>query len=220
MKTKSIKESQSQTLPTYWQILDAARELFAEYGYRDTTIRMISQKANVNGAAINYYFRSKETLYKTLFVEAFQKMGKPTAALIPAVKDQATWEISVNEWFKFILNLFLSDSYESALVRRLVGKERVDTTEFGEALLQEIFYPTIDVLLSLIKMAVPNADAIEKKAIFLSYLSQCSCYIHRDPPWDKVLIPDEISRDEWIAILHKQITGVFFRQLSFQTTKI
>ena len=47
-------------LPAYWQILDAAKELFAERGYRDTTVRLIAKKAGVNGASVNYYFRSKE----------------------------------------------------------------------------------------------------------------------------------------------------------------
>ena len=39
----SAGRDEDKTLPTYWQILDAAKELFAKNGFRDTTIRMISQ---------------------------------------------------------------------------------------------------------------------------------------------------------------------------------
>jgi len=45
------------------RILLAAAELFAEHGYHGTTHQMMSDKANVNIAAINYHFGSKENLY-------------------------------------------------------------------------------------------------------------------------------------------------------------
>lgn len=45
------------------RILLAAAELFAEHGYHGTTHQMMSDKASVNIAAINYHFGSKENLY-------------------------------------------------------------------------------------------------------------------------------------------------------------
>ena len=45
------------------RILLSAAELFAQHGYQGTTHQMMSEKANVNIAAINYHFGSKENLY-------------------------------------------------------------------------------------------------------------------------------------------------------------
>ena len=45
------------------RILLAAAELFAQHGYHGTTHQMMSEKAKVNIAAINYHFGSKENLY-------------------------------------------------------------------------------------------------------------------------------------------------------------
>ena len=45
------------------RILLAAAELFALHGYHGTTHQMMSDKAEVNIAAINYHFGSKENLY-------------------------------------------------------------------------------------------------------------------------------------------------------------
>lgn len=45
------------------QILDAATPLFASFGFRNATIDQLSKAANVSGAAIIYYFGSKENLY-------------------------------------------------------------------------------------------------------------------------------------------------------------
>jgi AcrR family transcriptional regulator len=44
------------------KILDAAIECIERYGINGTTNRKIAAIAGVNSAAINYYFRSKETL--------------------------------------------------------------------------------------------------------------------------------------------------------------
>ncbi|MFO7936201.1 MAG: TetR/AcrR family transcriptional regulator [Kiritimatiellia bacterium] len=52
-KSKATKE----------RILLAAAELFAQHGYHATTHQMMSDKAGVNIAAINYHFGSKEKLY-------------------------------------------------------------------------------------------------------------------------------------------------------------
>jgi AcrR family transcriptional regulator len=44
------------------RIIQAAIECIEEYGIQNSTIRKISEKANMNSAAISYYFRSKDNL--------------------------------------------------------------------------------------------------------------------------------------------------------------
>lgn len=44
-------------------ILAASEELFAEFGYDATSIRMIAKKADINIAMVSYYFGSKEMLF-------------------------------------------------------------------------------------------------------------------------------------------------------------
>ena len=46
------------------KILDVAERLFARDGVAETTVRNITGEAGVNVAAVNYYFRSKEELYR------------------------------------------------------------------------------------------------------------------------------------------------------------
>src|SRR5262245_10062590 len=45
------------------RLLDAAGEIFGEYGYRAATVRQICEKAGANVAAVNYYYGDKEGLY-------------------------------------------------------------------------------------------------------------------------------------------------------------
>lgn len=63
-------KSQESALPpedeagtTRLRLLDAAVELFAEQGYRRTTVREIVDAAGANIAAVNYHFGGKEKLY-------------------------------------------------------------------------------------------------------------------------------------------------------------
>jgi len=49
------------------KILDAAEGLFADHGFAETSLRMITAKAEVNLASVNYHFGSKKTLIQAVF---------------------------------------------------------------------------------------------------------------------------------------------------------
>ncbi|MEM9416700.1 MAG: CerR family C-terminal domain-containing protein [Planctomycetota bacterium] len=55
------------------RLLDAAAELFATHGYRNTTVRDICDKAGTNGAAVNYHFAGKDKLYLEALEHARQR---------------------------------------------------------------------------------------------------------------------------------------------------
>ncbi|HEX5767815.1 MAG TPA: TetR family transcriptional regulator, partial [Burkholderiales bacterium] len=44
---------------TRTRILDAAEELFMQHGFEGTSMRLLTAKAEVNLAAVNYHFGSK-----------------------------------------------------------------------------------------------------------------------------------------------------------------
>lgn len=53
--------------PTAATLICVATELFAKYGYRGTSIRMITDRAGANLGAVTYHFGSKEALYERVF---------------------------------------------------------------------------------------------------------------------------------------------------------
>jgi TetR/AcrR family transcriptional repressor of uid operon len=48
-------------------VIEAAKECFAEYGYRGTSNKKIAARANVTPPLIYYYFSSKAELFSTVF---------------------------------------------------------------------------------------------------------------------------------------------------------
>ena len=56
---------------TQEQVLEAALEVFARKGYRETKVAEICRKAGANVAAVNYHFGGKEQLYAEVWKRAF-----------------------------------------------------------------------------------------------------------------------------------------------------
>ena len=61
------------------RILEEACRVFAEKGFRDATHAEICHRAGTNVASVNYYFESKETLYRA----AFEHLSKRAETLYP-----------------------------------------------------------------------------------------------------------------------------------------
>ena len=215
---KSTK--QGRAAPVRGKILAAARELFAEKGYRDTTVREIARRAGANGAAVNYYFRSKDALYEAVFDEAFETFGRPLGDLVGSVRDQATWRAALEKWFDFMLGLFLLDDPRQALVRRLVAQERSSPTEFCRRIYDGVFVPVVDVFRTLLRMALPDEPAESFQAQFATLLGMCTCFIHRDPPWDEIILCPAMEREAWVRTLRDQIVATIAARYSFRTSRV
>ena len=215
---KSTK--QGRAAPVRGKILAAARELFAEKGYRDTTVREIARRAGANGAAVNYYFRSKDALYEAVFDEAFETFGRPLGDLVGSVRDQATWRAALEKWFDFMLGLFLLDDPRQALVRRLVAQERSSPTEFCRRIYDDVFVPVVDVFRALLRMALPDEPAESFQAQFATLLGMCTCFIHRDPPWDEIILCPAMEREAWVRTLRDQIVATIVARYSFRTSRV
>src|SRR4051812_32754230 len=60
---------------TRTRILDVAEELFMLHGFEGTSMRVLTAKAEVNLAAVNYHFGSKDALIEALFRRRLDPMN-------------------------------------------------------------------------------------------------------------------------------------------------
>ncbi|GEA50109.1 TetR family transcriptional regulator [Vibrio inusitatus NBRC 102082] len=64
-------------LDTKQKIIEVAESLFAEKGFKDTSLRAITSQANVNLASVNYHFGDKKTLIRAVldrYLEEFMPL--------------------------------------------------------------------------------------------------------------------------------------------------
>lgn len=66
------------------RILDAAETLFAQYGFGGTSLRQVTTQADVNIAAVNYHFGSKENLVNEVFRRRMDEMSAQRLARLQA----------------------------------------------------------------------------------------------------------------------------------------
>jgi AcrR family transcriptional regulator len=66
------------------RILGAAEELFAQHGFAGTSLRQVTSRADVNIAAVNYHFGSKENLVNEVFRRRMDEMSARRLAALKA----------------------------------------------------------------------------------------------------------------------------------------
>ncbi|MBP2653968.1 MAG: transcriptional regulator, TetR family [Firmicutes bacterium] len=83
-------EKDSQT-----KLLETATTLFAQKGFNGVSVRQLAEAANVNIAAISYYFRGKEGLYQAVLEEQFAPIAAALSQTKTANKLSATEQLSM-----------------------------------------------------------------------------------------------------------------------------
>lgn len=72
------------------KILDAAKQVFEQYGYSGARMQHIADEAGISKASLHYYFRSKEKLFDHIFDETM-------AEFMPLI---STWDDESDDWEK------------------------------------------------------------------------------------------------------------------------
>lgn len=174
------------------RILLTAGEIFANRGYQGATVRDICQQADVNVAAVNYYFGDKERLY----IDAV----KHARALI-----EARWPLP--EWSKTTLPEQKLKTFVRTFVHRLISRETAEwqmrlilrevmqPTRACEEMVQESFRPFFDVLLQIVSEVLPNEIAPHRlHQIGLSVISQCVFYLSHQRVVRMMIDGDELEQ--------------------------
>jgi AcrR family transcriptional regulator len=83
------KRTEARQVDTKERILDAAESLFAESGFHRTTMRVITTRAGVNLASINYHFGTKESLLDAVFERRIAPLNAARLDMLERVRMSA-----------------------------------------------------------------------------------------------------------------------------------
>src|SRR2546430_11769897 len=82
---------------TRTRILDAAEELFMQHGFEGASMRMLTAKAGVNLAAVNYHFGSKHALIEAVFRRRLDPMNVARIAALDQLEGDAPGRVLAPE---------------------------------------------------------------------------------------------------------------------------
>lgn len=82
------------------KIIDAARSVFIEKGYAETSMSEIAARVGINRPALHYYFRTKEKMFQAVF-------GSIVSSVVPKVFDALTHkEKSISQRVEGIIDAY------------------------------------------------------------------------------------------------------------------
>jgi AcrR family transcriptional regulator len=103
------------------RILSAAEALFAQYGFAGTSLRQVTSRADVNLAAVNYHFGSKDNLVNEVFRRRMDEMSQARLEALATARDagEGRLEAVLAAFIEPALALTLDRQGGSAFVRVL-----------------------------------------------------------------------------------------------------
>src|SRR5947207_11496954 len=146
---------------TQTRILDVAEQLFGEKGIERVSIRDITDKAEVNLAAINYHFGSKEDLIVAVFERRVVPVNEARIAALDAVEQAAgkkspKLEAIVEAFIRPALECSLQAPEGGTAFSKLFGRCLSEPSPEVEALLKRQFEPLVARMQSTLTKALPH----------------------------------------------------------------
>jgi AcrR family transcriptional regulator len=97
---------------TKTRILDAAEKLFGKSGFDATSLRDITHEADVNLAAVNYHFQSKESLIDAVIARRIEPVNRKRLEMLESAGPNPNLEQILIAFLAPVLNQDLSGAFE------------------------------------------------------------------------------------------------------------
>lgn len=111
---------------TEQKIFDAATKLFIEKGVDRTSVRDIASKAGINLALMNYYFRSKENLFDSIFTKLVEEN---TRDLMNILNSDLPLEEKIKQYVSAYIDMLIENPLLVSFFLSIIHRSREKITE-------------------------------------------------------------------------------------------
>lgn len=190
------------------RILDAAEELFAEYGYHGVTLKQVAARVGVSSTLIHYHFNGKESIFEAVWA---RKVPASTRGRLEAIRryaeeagDDVTVEGALHAWIDPDLELHQDDREYWAAIGKISAQAN-SAAGWGAEKMTNYFNPVGLALIDLLKKAMPDCD---EEKIFWGYHFLSGAMTHNMARTGRL---DELSHglcssDDFAAIRRHMVT--------------
>ncbi len=113
------------------RILDAAEQLFAERGFAETSLRIITARAKVNLASVNYHFGSKKSLIQDVFDRFLSDYSSGLGAKLAELESESSDELDTEKLLRALVSPLLllekKRKHSISIFMRLLGRAYAET---------------------------------------------------------------------------------------------
>ena len=149
------------------QLLEAAKELFAELGFRGVSLRRVAKAAGATPAMIHYYFGDKHGLFRALIVEMFEPR-------LTSLESRASeHRISLEQFVSTYIAMFRAHPWIPRLVfREVLQGEEGFRRQFAKRMAGRIL-PILTAALEEEKAAGRIREDVDPVAVVITVMSLC-----------------------------------------------
>lgn len=143
---------------TRTRILDAAEELFMQQGFGGTSMRLLTSKAGVNLAAVNYHFGSKDALIEAVFRRRLDPMNTARIAALEALEVAGTPDADaiIRAFVGASLRMLEDAKGGGRNFIRLLGRTYTEPAKGIRHLIGQMYAPTMQRYKAALERALPQ----------------------------------------------------------------
>ena len=140
------------------RILDAAEVLFAERGFADTSLRLITSEADVNLASVNYHFGSKKELIQAVLDRYLSLFMPDLDARLRVLmeQDQLTLLQLFESFVEPLMKLSAVRANGPAIFMQLLGRGYIDSQGHLRRFITAHYGPILQRITQAISKANPE----------------------------------------------------------------
>ncbi|MEM9281306.1 MAG: efflux transporter outer membrane subunit [Verrucomicrobiota bacterium] len=143
------------------RILDTAESLFSDHGFRDVSLRRITREAEVNIAAVNYHFGSKEALIAEVLTRVVNPINRERLSLLDAAeaahgKDPVPLEEILAALHRPVVSQMKESGHQTPVYLKLAGRCLAEPTENFSDKLVTMFQTMIRRFLAATQKSLPS----------------------------------------------------------------
>lgn len=151
------------------RILDAAEQLFSEFGYHGVTLKDIAAHVGVSSTLIHYHFTGKDSIFEAVWARRAPISARNRLDAMRRyaedVGDNVTVEGALHAWIDPDLNVQIEEKDQWLAFGRIAAQAN-SAAGWGAEKMTKYFNPVVLALIELLKKAMPDCD---EETIFWGY---------------------------------------------------
>jgi len=139
------------------KIIEAARQSFAKFGYKKTTLEDIGNAIGLNKASIYYYFTNKEEIYTSVIMIELEQF---VTNLQERIRNTETCENQITIYFIEKISFWSEHSSVIGQISEINPDQLTSVMDFGVALYKKIESDEKEFLIEILQQCIERGSLI------------------------------------------------------------